>query len=605
MAQMAAQQAAFTLAARFEDDSDASDDDVNDSRGDAPADRLVDRMETANHPPERASPTTLPWEDALECGLCRGGAKRDDPLVWVGLAQRSATPGACRRRAPSRRRPAPRPKRAPLASPSRPGDELGAFAPPPIAYDEASDESDDDASSDPVPLFATRTSSYVDTSDDDASSNPNPEDPDHRRVDAMDIDAANGESREDASAANRANRAKTRRRRVFASDGEGVQVMSCGHAVHASCHDRFVAAAVGVGVAGGGALGAEQLAMRAQSGLHGDDFHCPTCRRLCNVAVPVLPPLPSQLAEARLASESESESTATATTTSEELREGALRMLTEAGATLKAHMETMVRWQARAVAAAEAAAGSNEAAAAAAAAAAASITDGEYVEKKCLARPADASPSPSPAPEALHAAFWRRARDGDGDGGDVIGGDAAATATATATRPERMRSVARAFAARVDTVATCGPSSSASASAPEEPSMSLEHARESHARARAIAPWALLKHNVAQLEVLGRPARGVGNAEEDDEAVVSGTLDVPQPPPAVPAAAKAAVEGQWRAMREIARLACVGAPPPPGGGDPGAARPAAAAKRADALVTLTEIVRCVLYTGPHTTPSAW
>jgi hypothetical protein len=105
--------------------------------------------------------------------------------------------------------------------------------------------------------------------------------------------------------------------------------------------------------------------------------------------------------------------------------------------------------------------------------------------------------------------------------------------------------------------------------------------------------------------VLGRPARGVGNAEEDDEAVVSGTLDVPQPPPAVPAAAKAAVEGQWRAMREIARLACVGAPPPPGGGDPGAARPAAAAKRADALVTLTEIVRCVLYTGPHTTPSAW
>ena len=70
-------------------------------------------------------------------------------------------------------------------------------------------------------------------------------------------------------------------------DGEGVGVMCCGHQVHADCFDRYHASVL--------SRGSEAGAQRAQSGLGADDFHCPTCRRLCNAVVPVMPATPSQL----------------------------------------------------------------------------------------------------------------------------------------------------------------------------------------------------------------------------------------------------------------------------------------------------------------------
>ena len=59
------------------------------------------------------------------------------------------------------------------------------------------------------------------------------------------------------------------------------------HQVHADCFDRYHASVLSRGPDAGAQL--------AQSGLGADDFHCPTCRRLCNAVVPVMPATASQL----------------------------------------------------------------------------------------------------------------------------------------------------------------------------------------------------------------------------------------------------------------------------------------------------------------------
>jgi len=71
--------------------------------------------------------------------------------------------------------------------------------------------------------------------------------------------------------------------------------------------------------------------------------------------------------------------------------------------------------------------------------------------------------------------------------------------------------------------------------------------------------WLMLHHNLAHMEVVARagpPARAV----EDDAADAGGNTQQ-QPPVAV----SAAVAGQWRALREVARLAMVGRTPPEAG----------------------------------------
>ena len=63
-------------------------------------------------------------------------------------------------------------------------------------------------------------------------------------------------------------------------DGEGALVLACGHVAHAECHARYLAAAE--------SRDAEGFAeSRARVGLADGDFHCPTCRRMCNALVPI------------------------------------------------------------------------------------------------------------------------------------------------------------------------------------------------------------------------------------------------------------------------------------------------------------------------------
>ena len=63
-------------------------------------------------------------------------------------------------------------------------------------------------------------------------------------------------------------------------DGEGALVLACGHVAHTECHARYLAAAE--------SRDAEGFAeSRARVGLADGDFHCPTCRRMCNALVPI------------------------------------------------------------------------------------------------------------------------------------------------------------------------------------------------------------------------------------------------------------------------------------------------------------------------------
>jgi hypothetical protein len=96
MAQMAARQAAFRLA--------ATDDDDSESESDADANATGSEKTVSKNGSDR-----LPWDGKGVCGLCRGsetaGAARVDdgvtagngPLVWVALAQRTNAPALARR----------------------------------------------------------------------------------------------------------------------------------------------------------------------------------------------------------------------------------------------------------------------------------------------------------------------------------------------------------------------------------------------------------------------------------------------------------------------------------------------------------------------------
>ena len=97
MAQMAARQAAFRLAA-------TDDDDDSESESDADANATGSEKTVSKNGSDR-----LPWDEKGVCGLCRGSetagdARADDgvtagngPLVWVALAQRTNAPSLARR----------------------------------------------------------------------------------------------------------------------------------------------------------------------------------------------------------------------------------------------------------------------------------------------------------------------------------------------------------------------------------------------------------------------------------------------------------------------------------------------------------------------------
>ena len=167
------------------------------------------------------------------CCLCRGGADEDPalgPLCWVATAHRTNAPAVARRARPN---PPPREGRRPTPNPARdpaPGrDADGSLGDACLRHDVDGDATSD-ATSDVESDLIVRGFS-----------------PD---------------------------------RPAPLLDGEGALVLACGHVAHAECHARYLTAAE--------SRDAEGFAeSRARVGLADGDFHCPTCRRMCNALVPI------------------------------------------------------------------------------------------------------------------------------------------------------------------------------------------------------------------------------------------------------------------------------------------------------------------------------
>ena len=272
MEQIAARQRAFKLAAAAaagdeDDDDDDSGGDCTSDEGDEDEDEdLVagpmdeDRAAAATTAATAAvgDGESTSWEESGTCVLCHrgpamtegrgkgdaaaaaGGGATVGPLCWVALAQRSNAPAVARRRAP-----APPPRIANLASADPADGGGGGFV---ACYDclgagytamgkqsDGDNNDDDDGNNLPEKANMTETTCLL-----------------RGRVQVM-----------------------------------GLHVMSCGHQVHTDCFDRYRTSML--------SGGSEQLASRLQNGLSADEFHCPTCRRLCNAILPVLPPPPAQL----------------------------------------------------------------------------------------------------------------------------------------------------------------------------------------------------------------------------------------------------------------------------------------------------------------------
>ena len=252
MEQMAARQRAFRLAHAGPDDSDDPDDpdgsdDPDDPDGSDDPDEFVDASDAMDvdasleDEPSREGPRVVssrfadasgasPADSVGACCLCRGSADEEatlGPLCWVATAHRTNAPAVARRTPPN---PPPREGRRPTPNPARdppPGREADGSLGDPCLRHDVDVEATSDVESDPI---------------------------------------AGGFSPDFPAPL---------------LDGEGAHVLACGHAAHAECHARYLAAAE--------EAGAEGLAeSRARVGLADGDFHCPTCRRMCNVLVPIV-----------------------------------------------------------------------------------------------------------------------------------------------------------------------------------------------------------------------------------------------------------------------------------------------------------------------------
>ena len=566
MAQMAARQAAFALAATDDDDVESDfdgDANVADSNPDMDADRL-------------------PWDEKGVCGLCRGSEAHSNggdglsdgvtagngPLVWVALAQRSNAPAVARRALHARFRnlykpnggddgaiganPASRtyhrPKHVTIAL------ETGGYVDVPLpAVDPLghhhSTSGHGPGTPDPLPPDDPASGEVQDVDElgeDDAKAR-------LQSVMCYDCLPAPGYGVEPADEPNVGGYEYARHNVAdgdwlpdpcFAGaplmDGEGVSVMCCGHQVHADCFDRYHASVL--------SRGSDAGAQRAQSGLGADDFHCPTCRRLCNAVVPVMPATPSQLRSHRdrlTAASDDFSPDEEADGTIERDGSGpydpsaaAVRVVADG---LNALNETLRDARHAALAASL-------------------LADREAARRKNsnsfrddAADPAGADgfadPIPgSDSPRARSSRSSRRSRSSV-DGGSVSAentpthaSDDATDGTAAPAPPHPYWSkhpgryqVGAHLAKRLADAAR------------EGPGVAHVDSREPSALARELAPWSALLHGVAQCEVSSRPVRA-----KDDH----GSNSEPRPPQ--PAAATAAAAGRWRALRELARLALVG-----------------------------------------------
>ena len=310
-------------------------------------------------------------------------------------------------------------------------------------------------------------------------------------------------------------------------DGEGVGVMCCGHQVHADCFDRYHASVL--------SRGSEAGAQRAQSGLGADDFHCPTCRRLCNAVVPVMPATPSQLRAHRDRSvpgggSGPADVSKGLDGLNEALRDARHRALSAAlladrEAAKPSHLNPMDLDD------------DNKD----------KSTDAEYVEQL-----ADSTVPGSDSPRARSARTSRNSRssiDGSAENTPKAADGTSQVAAVDGTRnlvtedahpywsehPGRYQ-VGAHLAKRLATAAREGPGTGTAES--------RDATHEIVAAVKELTPWSALLHGVAQCEVTSRPCEPTGEGSATD----------PAPPPA----ASAAVTGRWRALRELARLALVG-----------------------------------------------
>ena len=576
MAQMAARQAAFRLAATDDDDDDESDSDgdADGVAGSNPDDgRLADR---------------LPWDEKGVCGLCRGSeahsnattndaagrvgadgrdggdevrAAGNGPLVWVALAQRSNAPAVARRALHARFRNLyrggangankgangaktyHRPKHVTIAL------ETGGYVDVPLpAVDPLghhhSTSGHGPGTPDPLPPDDPGSGEVQDVDEldeDDAKAR-------LQSVMCYDCLPAPGVGVDPADEPN-VGGYEYARHNVAAGDwlpdpcfagaplmdGEGVSVMCCGHQVHADCFDRYHASVL--------SRGSDAGAQRAQSGLGPDDFHCPTCRRLCNAVVPVMPATPSQLRSHR-------ERVSNEYPNCDPIREypdatmdvdgdgscpddpsaAAVRVVVDGFGALDEALRDARH----------------------AALAASLLADREAAKRENSSRDdaerefADPIPG-SDSPRARSSRSSRNSRS------SVVGGSASAETTPTylasneasnrtvqsphpywSEHPGRYQ-VGAHLAKRLADAAREGPGAAGTATGPE-PSV----------LARELAPWSALLHGVAQCEVSSRPVKP-RDARSN-----------PEPRPPQPAAATAAAAGRWRALRELARLALVG-----------------------------------------------